>query len=66
MSKKYEVGRGQRAVNVVFRRMARWGIGPHYLHVLSVTGRTSGIRRSVPVDVMDVAGQRYLVAPMAR
>lgn len=63
MGKKYQVGRGQRAVNVVFRGMARWGMGPHYLHVLSVTGRTSGTQRSVPVDVMDLAGERYLVAP---
>lgn len=63
MAKSYQVGRGQRAVNAVFRGLARCGLGQRYLHVLSVSGRTSGIWRSVPVDVMDLAGERYLVAP---
>lgn len=63
MSKVYRVGAGQRTVNVAFRRLAAWGRGPRYLHVLTVTGRKSGRERSVPVDVMDVDGSRYLVAP---
>lgn len=63
MAKTYRVGRGQRAVNSIFRQLARRGRGPQYLHVLTVTGRTSGEPRSVPVDVMEVGGERYLVAP---
>lgn len=63
MAKSYHVGRGQRAVNRVFLGLARWGLGHPYLHVLTVTGRKSGTQRSVPVDVMDLAGDRYLVAP---
>ncbi|MEO8851299.1 MAG: nitroreductase/quinone reductase family protein [Allobranchiibius sp.] len=63
MAKKYHVGPGQRAANAVFRELAARGWGHPYLHVLSVTGRRSGVERSVPVDVMDLAGRRYLVAP---
>lgn len=39
------------------------GRGPHYLHILTVVGRISGRERCVPVDVMDVGGTRYIVAP---
>jgi deazaflavin-dependent oxidoreductase (nitroreductase family) len=63
MPKVYRVGAGQRAVNVVFRQLAAWGRGNVYLHVLTVTGRTSGLDRSVPVDVMKLDGVKYLVAP---
>lgn len=63
MGKVYRAGVGQRLVNVVFRRLAAWGQGPKYLHILTVTGRTSGRERSVPIDVMDMNGLRYLVAP---
>ncbi len=63
MSKVYRVGAGARAINAVFRRLAARGRGAPYLHVLTVTGRTSGQERSVPVDVMTVDGVKYLVAP---
>jgi deazaflavin-dependent oxidoreductase (nitroreductase family) len=33
------------------------------MHVLTTTGRKSGQPRSVPVDVMEIEGVRYLVAP---
>ncbi len=57
------MGRGERAANVLFRGLALVGLGKRYLHILTVTGRTSGVARSVPVDVMDIGGERYLVAP---
>ncbi|MEO6998482.1 MAG: nitroreductase/quinone reductase family protein [Terracoccus sp.] len=63
MGKSYRVGQGQRATNAVFKKLAQVGLGARYLHVLTVTGRTSGVQRSVPVDVMDIGGERYLVAP---
>ncbi len=63
MAKTYRVGRWQRAINAVFTRLALVGLGPKYLHILTVPGRRSGIQRSVPVDVMDAGGERYLVAP---
>lgn len=62
MAKKYRVGTGTRAVNRVFAAMTRFGIGKGYRHVLTVPGRTSGRPRSTPVDVMESAGLRWLVA----
>ena len=57
------MGRGERAANALFRGLALVGLGKSYLHILTVTGRTSGVARSVPVDVMVIGGERYLVAP---
>lgn len=45
-----------RIVNPVLMRL---GITP----TLAVRGRTSGEWRTVPVNVLELAGQRYLVAP---
>ena len=45
-----------RVVNPVLMRL---GITP----TLAVRGRTSGEWRTVPVNVLELAGQRYLVAP---
>ena len=56
-------GLGQRLVNVMASPTAKAGIGPSYLHILTVRGRKSGQPRSTPVDVMDIDGKRYLVAP---
>jgi deazaflavin-dependent oxidoreductase (nitroreductase family) len=50
-------------VNAVFSAMVRRGRGPAPVHVLTTTGRKSGQPRSVPVDVMEIEGVRYLVAP---
>jgi hypothetical protein len=45
-----------RVVNPVLMRL---GVTP----TLAVGGRTSGEWGTVPVNVLDLAGQRYLVAP---
>jgi deazaflavin-dependent oxidoreductase (nitroreductase family) len=50
-------------VNAVFSAMVRKGRGPAPMHVLTTTGRKSGQSRSVPVDVIEIEGVRYLVAP---
>jgi deazaflavin-dependent oxidoreductase (nitroreductase family) len=50
-------------IDGLFRQLARRGLGKNYLHVLTVTGTKSDEPRSVPVDVMEVDGERYLVAP---
>jgi deazaflavin-dependent oxidoreductase (nitroreductase family) len=62
MVKTYRVGAAQRAVNAVYGRLTRWGLGSGLRHVLTVTGRRTGQPRSTPVDVMEVDGVRYLVA----
>jgi deazaflavin-dependent oxidoreductase (nitroreductase family) len=63
MAKRYRVGMGTRLVNALMRRMLERGKGPSFLYLLSVRGRKSGRVHSTPVDVMEVDGRRYLVAP---
>jgi hypothetical protein len=63
MAKTYRLTPAQRAANSVFRMMTRLGIGANYRHILTVRGRRTGEVRSTPVDVMDLAGNRWLVAP---
>jgi len=41
----------------------RWGISLWGSRVLSVPGRVSGEIRSTPVNLLDVEGRRFLVAP---
>ncbi len=47
----------------VVARCTRWGISLWGSRVLSVPGRVSGEVRSTPVNVLDVDGRRFLVAP---
>jgi hypothetical protein len=51
-----------RPINWVFRTMTRLGLGASYRHILTVRGRKTGRQYSTPVDVMQVGGQRWLVA----
>ncbi|MFN2544088.1 MAG: nitroreductase/quinone reductase family protein [Actinomycetota bacterium] len=63
MARQYRLGPIRKAINVLTSRMARGGRGPKALYVLTVRGRTTGEPRSTPVDVMELDGKRYLVAP---
>lgn len=50
-------------MNRAVRRLARLGVAPSGLRELRVRGRRSGRARSVPVNVLELGGRRYLVAP---
>jgi len=50
-------------INRVIGLLPRLGIGPRYMVLLQVRGRTSGRVYSTPVNLVDLNGQRYLVAP---
>jgi deazaflavin-dependent oxidoreductase (nitroreductase family) len=50
-------------VNRVARQLARAGAAPNGLRQLAVRGRTTGEWRTVPVNLLEVEGRRYLVAP---
>ena len=52
-----------RLVNRAIRALVRRGIGPRHMHVLEVRGRTTGALQTLPVDLLEQAGRRYLVAP---
>ena len=63
MAKRYRLGGGNRALNALFRLLTRLGVGAKYRHILTVRGRKSGKLYSTPVDVMEIDGRRFLVAP---
>jgi deazaflavin-dependent oxidoreductase (nitroreductase family) len=50
-------------INRFIGLLPRIGIGPRYLVLLQVRGRKSGRLYSTPVNLVDLNGQRYLVAP---
>jgi hypothetical protein len=52
-----------RAINKVFGFLVGLGLGLQHNYLLQVRGRKSGRVYSTPVDVLDRAGKRYLVAP---
>lgn len=63
MTKTYRLGPITRVANCLFSVMTRRGRGADYRYILTVEGRKSGLAKSTPVDVMEVNGQRWLVAP---
>src|SRR6266508_4740455 len=63
MAKTFKPGLGMKIGNAFTGRIAERGKGPSFIHVVSIRGRKSGQVRSTPIDVMEVAGRRYLIAP---
>jgi deazaflavin-dependent oxidoreductase (nitroreductase family) len=53
----------RRLVNPLVRQLARWGVSYRGTRELAVVGRTSGQVRTTVVNLLDVEGQQYLVAP---
>lgn len=56
-------GLADRLFNALVAGLARLGISLWGSCELSVRGRKSGVMRSVPVNVVEHAGERFLVAP---
>jgi len=52
--------------NRAFGFLVGLGIGPAHIHLLEVRGRKSGKLFSTPVDLLELNGKRYLVAPRGR
>ena len=50
-------------MNRAVQQLARWGVSVAGSRELQVRGRTSGVIRSIPVNLLTVDGQDYLVAP---
>ena len=53
----------QHVVNRAIRRLARLGLSPKGLRELRVRGRKTGEWRTVAVNLLELDGARYLVAP---
>jgi deazaflavin-dependent oxidoreductase (nitroreductase family) len=62
MAKTYRLSPATRLINALFRLLTRLGLGASYRHILTVPGRKSGRLYSTPVDVIEVGGDRWLVA----
>lgn len=56
----------EKLFNRTFGFLVGLGIGPSYIYVLEVRGRKSGKLYSTPVDLLELEGRRYLVAPRGR
>jgi deazaflavin-dependent oxidoreductase (nitroreductase family) len=56
----------EKIFNRTFGFLVGLGIGPSHIYVLEVRGRKSGRLFSTPVDLLELNGKRYLVAPRGR
>jgi deazaflavin-dependent oxidoreductase (nitroreductase family) len=58
------------AIEALFNRcfgfLVGLGLGPKYNYLLQVRGRKSGKLYSSPIDLLEIDGKRYLVAPRGR
>jgi deazaflavin-dependent oxidoreductase (nitroreductase family) len=56
----------ERAFNRVYGFLVGLGLGFSHSYLLQVRGRKSGKLFSTPVDLLELAGKRFLVAPRGR
>jgi deazaflavin-dependent oxidoreductase (nitroreductase family) len=57
---------GERIFNRAFGLLVGLGLGLRHNHLLQVRGRTTGRVYSTPVNVLELNGKRWLVAPRGR
>jgi deazaflavin-dependent oxidoreductase (nitroreductase family) len=62
MAKTYRRHLGTRLINWWLRSLTKLGLGASYRQILTVPGRKTGRPHSTPVDVIEVDGDRWLVA----
>lgn len=63
MAKSYRLTPLRRLANILMRLLLRLGLAPRTTMLLTVPGRHSGTLRSTPVTLVEMDGQRWLVAP---
>jgi deazaflavin-dependent oxidoreductase (nitroreductase family) len=56
----------EKIFNRSFGFLIGFGLGPSHIHLLQVRGRKSGKLFSIPVDLLELEGHRYVVAPRGR
>jgi deazaflavin-dependent oxidoreductase (nitroreductase family) len=57
---------GERLFNRIFGWLVGLGLGFSYNYLLQVRGRKTGRIYSTPIDLLEIAGKRFLVAPRGR
>jgi deazaflavin-dependent oxidoreductase (nitroreductase family) len=63
MQKTYRMNAFTRFGNSVSSAMIRLGVAPARMRLLTVRGRKTGLPRTVPVNIVEQRGRRWLVAP---
>lgn len=63
MAKTYRPGTGDRVANALLGSLVRVGLGPSFMRLLTVTGRSTGQPRTTPVVPVETDRGRWLVAP---
>ena len=63
MEQPYKVGSVERIGNMVAKLLLRAGVGPKRMHLLTVKGRKTGKPYTTPLTLVEIDGQRWLVAP---
>ena len=63
MARQYRTTLLRRIGNALIEPLAKLGLGPRGIHVLTVTGRKSGKQYATPVNLVLRDGVQYLVAP---
>ena len=63
MAKTYQMNAFTRFGNTMTEAMVKLGIAPAGMHLLTVRGRKTGLPRTVPVNLTEHQGHRWLVAP---
>ena len=53
----------ERLFNKAFGVVVGWGLGPRDYYLLEVRGRRTGRVYATPVNVVELGGKRFLVAP---
>ena len=56
----------ERLFNRCYGFLVGLGLAPKYNYLLQVRGRKSGKLYSTPIDLLEIGGKRYLVAPRGR
>jgi deazaflavin-dependent oxidoreductase (nitroreductase family) len=56
----------EKLFNRTFGFLIGLGLGPSHIYLLQVRGRKTGKLFSTPVDLLELRGKRYLVAPRGR
>ena len=56
----------ERIFNKIFGAFVGLGLAPRYNYLLQVQGRATGRVYSTPVNVLELGGKRFLVAPRGR
>ena len=61
-----EPSRVERIFNKVFGLFVGLGLAPSYTYLVQVRGRKTGRVYAAPVNLLEMAGRRFLVAPRGR